>query len=65
MDVSQVVRDIPHTGPHNLISGLIERFADYRGALEKAAADRQRVRRLLVSGSGRRCRGRSTSMPWR
>src|SRR4030095_7072836 len=39
VDVSQAVRDIPHTGPHNLISGLIERFADYRGALEKAAAD--------------------------
>ena len=38
VDVSQVVRDIPHTGPHNLINGLIERFADYRGALEKAAA---------------------------
>src|SRR4030095_1937922 len=38
VDVSQVVRDITHTGPHNLISGLIERFADYRGALEKAAA---------------------------
>ena len=38
VDVSQVVRDIPHTGPHNLISGLIERFEDYRGALEKAAA---------------------------
>src|SRR6266498_5374849 len=38
VDVSQVVRDIPHTGPHNLISGLIERFADYRGALEKVAA---------------------------
>ena len=38
VDVSQVVRDIPHTGPHDLISGLIERFADYRGALEKAAA---------------------------
>ena len=39
VDVSQVVRDIPHTGPGNLISGLIERFADYRGALEKASAD--------------------------
>jgi 2-keto-4-pentenoate hydratase/2-oxohepta-3-ene-1,7-dioic acid hydratase in catechol pathway len=38
VDVSAVVRDIPHTGPHNLISGLIERFADYRGALEKAVA---------------------------
>jgi 2-keto-4-pentenoate hydratase/2-oxohepta-3-ene-1,7-dioic acid hydratase in catechol pathway len=32
------VRDIPHTGPHNLINGLIERFPNYRAALEKAAA---------------------------
>jgi 2-keto-4-pentenoate hydratase/2-oxohepta-3-ene-1,7-dioic acid hydratase in catechol pathway len=38
VDVSQEVRDIPHTGPHNLMSGLIERFADYKGKLEKAAA---------------------------
>ncbi|MBI3919690.1 MAG: fumarylacetoacetate hydrolase family protein [Betaproteobacteria bacterium] len=38
VDVSQVVRDIPHTGPHNLISGLIERFGDYRKRLEDAAA---------------------------
>src|SRR6187397_2527537 len=39
VDVSQVVKDIPHTGPHNLISGLIERFGDYKAKLEKAAAD--------------------------
>ncbi len=39
VDVSAAVGDIPHTGPHNLISGLIERFADYRGALEKASAE--------------------------
>ena len=38
VDVSQAVRGIPHTGPHNLISGLIERFAEYRTALEQAAA---------------------------
>jgi 2-keto-4-pentenoate hydratase/2-oxohepta-3-ene-1,7-dioic acid hydratase in catechol pathway len=38
VDVSQVVRDIPHTGAHNLINGLIERFSNYRAALEKAAA---------------------------
>jgi 2-keto-4-pentenoate hydratase/2-oxohepta-3-ene-1,7-dioic acid hydratase in catechol pathway len=38
VDVSAVVQDIPHTGPHNLISGLIERFADYRQPLEGAAA---------------------------
>jgi len=36
VDVSAVVRDIPHTGPHDLISGLIERFADYRARLEEA-----------------------------
>ena len=38
VDVAQAVSDIPHTGPHNSISGLIERFGDYRGALERAAA---------------------------
>ena len=38
VDVSAVVRDIPHTGPHNLISGLIERFDSYRGKLEDAVA---------------------------
>jgi 2-keto-4-pentenoate hydratase/2-oxohepta-3-ene-1,7-dioic acid hydratase in catechol pathway len=32
------VRDVPHTGPHDLISGLIERFAHYRSALEKAVS---------------------------
>ncbi|MBI4190738.1 MAG: fumarylacetoacetate hydrolase family protein [Betaproteobacteria bacterium] len=38
IDVSSVARNIPHTGPHNLISGLIERFTDYRKRLEEAAA---------------------------
>jgi len=38
VDVSASVRDIPHTGPHNLISGLIEHFSDYRAKLEEAAA---------------------------
>ena len=38
VDVSGLVKDIPHTGPHNLISGLIERFTDYRPRLEDAAA---------------------------
>src|SRR6266446_4379511 len=37
VDVSTTVRDIPHTGPHDLISGLIERFAAYRKPLEEAA----------------------------
>jgi 2-keto-4-pentenoate hydratase/2-oxohepta-3-ene-1,7-dioic acid hydratase in catechol pathway len=38
VDVSAAVQDIPRTGPHNLISGLIERFADYKKRLEEAAA---------------------------
>jgi 2-keto-4-pentenoate hydratase/2-oxohepta-3-ene-1,7-dioic acid hydratase in catechol pathway len=43
VDVSAVVRDVPHTGPHNLISGLIERFADYRKRLDEAVARGQGV----------------------
>jgi len=39
VDVTAVVDDIPHTGPHDLINGLIERFSDYRKRLEKAVAD--------------------------
>src|SRR5580765_8175615 len=38
VDVSKIVKGIPHTGPHDLINGLIERFADYRKKLEKAVA---------------------------
>lgn len=38
VDVSAVVKDIPHTGPHNLISGLIERFDQYKKRLEDAVA---------------------------
>jgi 2-keto-4-pentenoate hydratase/2-oxohepta-3-ene-1,7-dioic acid hydratase in catechol pathway len=38
VDVSSVVQDIPHIGPHDLINGLIARFDDYRSKLEDAAA---------------------------
>jgi 2-keto-4-pentenoate hydratase/2-oxohepta-3-ene-1,7-dioic acid hydratase in catechol pathway len=38
VDVSSVVRDIPHTTPGNLISNLIEHFSTYRGKLQDAAA---------------------------
>jgi 2-keto-4-pentenoate hydratase/2-oxohepta-3-ene-1,7-dioic acid hydratase in catechol pathway len=37
VDVSSVVQDIPHTGPHDLINGLIARFGEYRPRLEDAA----------------------------
>ena len=37
VDVSGIVRDIPHLGPHDLITGLIERWGQYRERLEKAA----------------------------
>jgi len=38
IDVSAAVRDVPHTGPHDLISGVIADFAQYRSRLEDAAA---------------------------
>ena len=38
VDVSAVVKDIPHTGPHDLINGLIARFDQYRKPLESAVA---------------------------
>jgi 2-keto-4-pentenoate hydratase/2-oxohepta-3-ene-1,7-dioic acid hydratase in catechol pathway len=38
VDVTAEVADVPHVGPHDLISGLIERFAKYRARLEAAAA---------------------------
>ena len=37
IDVSDAVQNIPHTGPHNLISGLIEHFDEYKSVLEQAS----------------------------
>jgi 2-keto-4-pentenoate hydratase/2-oxohepta-3-ene-1,7-dioic acid hydratase in catechol pathway len=37
VDVSALVHNIPHSGPHDLINGLIERFAEFRPRLEDAA----------------------------
>src|SRR6266478_3553618 len=37
VDVSDVVKDVPHTGPGDLMSGLIARFAEYRQKIEEAA----------------------------
>ena len=39
VDVSKAVQDIPHTGPHDLINGVIEHFAKYKARLEQATAD--------------------------
>ena len=36
-DVSSIVESVPHTGPHDLISGLITGFGGYRTRLEEAA----------------------------
>ncbi|MSO80061.1 MAG: FAA hydrolase family protein [Alphaproteobacteria bacterium] len=38
VDVSAEVQDIPHTGPGDLMNGLIARFDAYRAKLDKAAA---------------------------
>ncbi len=38
VDVSAVVKDIPHSGPHDLINGLIEHFDQYRKRIEDAVA---------------------------
>src|SRR5579871_2825487 len=38
VDVSSVVRDIPHLNPADLINGLIARFSEYRKRLEDASA---------------------------
>jgi 2-keto-4-pentenoate hydratase/2-oxohepta-3-ene-1,7-dioic acid hydratase in catechol pathway len=37
-DVTVVLSDIPHVGPHDLMIGLIAQFDAYRGRLEEAAA---------------------------
>src|ERR1044071_10197279 len=38
VDVTSSVVNVPHTGPGNLIIGVIERWDDVRGRIEKAAA---------------------------
>jgi 2-keto-4-pentenoate hydratase/2-oxohepta-3-ene-1,7-dioic acid hydratase in catechol pathway len=43
VDVTSAVEGIPHTGPHDLINGLIERFGEYRPRLEVAAERGQGV----------------------
>jgi len=48
VDVSDVVASIPHTVPHDLMRGLIERFDSYRSALEVAARSGRRLPLVAV-----------------
>jgi 2-keto-4-pentenoate hydratase/2-oxohepta-3-ene-1,7-dioic acid hydratase in catechol pathway len=41
VDVSDAVRDIPHTSSHDLINRLIEGFSEYRGRLEEVVNERR------------------------
>jgi 2-keto-4-pentenoate hydratase/2-oxohepta-3-ene-1,7-dioic acid hydratase in catechol pathway len=43
IDVSDTVRDVPRLGPHDVISGVIERFAGYRARLDDAAERGTRI----------------------
>jgi 2-keto-4-pentenoate hydratase/2-oxohepta-3-ene-1,7-dioic acid hydratase in catechol pathway len=43
VDVSDRVSDIPHTGPHDLINGLIAGFDEYKASLQQAANRRKGV----------------------
>ena len=44
VDVSSVVSDIAHTTPNDLMRYLIERFSDYRAALEAAADTGEKIK---------------------
>ena len=37
VDVTQVVQDVPHLGPHDLINGVIAKFDSYRERIKRAA----------------------------
>jgi 2-keto-4-pentenoate hydratase/2-oxohepta-3-ene-1,7-dioic acid hydratase in catechol pathway len=39
VDIMSVVQNIPHTGPGNLINGLIANFGDFRSRIGKAVAE--------------------------
>ena len=43
VDITDVVQPVPHVGPHDLINGVIARFAEYRGKIEATAASRPGV----------------------
>ena len=43
VDISSVVADVPHIGPGDLISGVIERWDSLKGPIEQAVAAGQGV----------------------
>lgn len=43
VDITDLVREIPHAGPHDLINGLIEGFAGYRDKIEGALLNAQGI----------------------
>ena len=43
VDVTDALKDIPRVQPQDLMRGLIERFAEFRPKLEKAAAEGKAV----------------------
>lgn len=43
VDITDTVKDIPHVDPRDLILGLIARWSDYKGRIEKAVAAGQGV----------------------
>ncbi|MBI4311028.1 MAG: fumarylacetoacetate hydrolase family protein, partial [Chloroflexi bacterium] len=43
VDVTDVVNDIPHIRPDQLINGLIERFDQYKGKIEQKVASSQGI----------------------
>jgi 2-keto-4-pentenoate hydratase/2-oxohepta-3-ene-1,7-dioic acid hydratase in catechol pathway len=43
VDVSQIVHDVPHTGPHDLITRVIASFNQYRARLQDALASSRAI----------------------
>ncbi len=39
VDVTAIAQKVPHTGPGDMMNGLIARWSEYKGQLEKAAAE--------------------------
>ena len=51
VDVTHVATGYPTSGPHDLISGLIERFDQFKPKLEQAAASGKSVSRCRAAST--------------